>query len=126
MNLGFKTPEGKLNWKAITGYFASAIIPIVVWVGGFLPMPVFEDELLYRDKNHLELKTKFYRSEINHISSLKREIDREIYKLERAGENIPPFYAEQNAALDASIEEYRAEVAKSEAMTLEIEKKISE
>lgn len=100
----------KKHWVKILTFFVATIIPLIGWFGGFIPdmvsaqdLQVYEKRIVELDTKQTELAIEFKRSELEDTEHERLGLEREIFKLQREQEAVPPFYIEQRLKYEQKI-----------------------
>jgi len=100
----------KKHWAKVLTFFVTVTIPLLAWVGGFIPelvsaqdMEVYEKKIIELDTKQTALAIEFKRSELEDTEHDRLGLEREIFKLERQQEAVPPFYIEQRLKYEQKI-----------------------
>ena len=105
------------HWGKILSFFVTVIIPLIAWFGGFIPdfvkaedMKIYDQQILHLDSKQTELSIEFKRSEREDVENDQLRIEREIYKIKQEGEEVPPFYIEQQLKYDQKIQRLEQDI----------------
>jgi len=122
----------KQKWLRYLTIFVTVLIPLFMWVGGFLPtfvsaedIQVYEKRIQDLDIKQTELAIEFKRSEREDTEEDRLKLEREIYTIEQQSEKVPPFYIEQQLKYEQKIKRLNQDIEDLRTYRLNNQKEIN-
>lgn len=107
----------KRYWVRYLTIFVTVLIPLFAWVSGLLPafvsaedLQVYERKFQDLDIKQTDLAIEFKRSEREDTEEDRLRVEREIFKIQRENDEVPPFYTEQKLRYEQKIDRLNQEI----------------
>lgn len=107
----------KKHWAKVLTFFATVTIPLLAWVGGFIPdfvsaqdIEMYEQRIFELDSKQTSLAIEFKRSEREDVEKDRLDIEREIFIIENQDQRVPPYFIEQRLRYDQKIKRLEQDI----------------